>query len=88
MKIFNMIKPVSCYGRNHSQTIFAREIPIKILAASSCMTDFFCENIASSNFCDNRKSALTLTLNVNFFFFLFKDVEKKNGAKEPQTPHP
>ena len=23
-----------------------------------------------------------------FIFFLFKDVEKKNGAKEPQTPHP
>ena len=29
-----------------------------------------------------------LMTSITFFFFLFKDVEKKNGAKELQTPHP
>ena len=31
---------------------------MKILAASTCMIDFFCKSMAASNFCDDGKSAL------------------------------
>ena len=46
-------------GRKHLQTIFTIENLIKILAASTCMTDFFCKSMAASNFCDHTKSAFT-----------------------------
>ena len=54
-----VLSRLSCHGRKHSQTIFTIEIPIKILAASTWMIDFFCKSMAASNFCDERKSALT-----------------------------
>ena len=44
-------------AEKHSQTIFTIEILIKILAASTCMIDFFCKSMAASNFCDDSKSA-------------------------------
>ena len=48
------------HGRKHSQTIFTIEILIKILVASTCMIDFFGRTMATSDFCDDRKFALSL----------------------------
>ena len=42
--------PVSSHGRNHSQTVSTIGIRIRILVASTRMTDFFCKNIAASSF--------------------------------------
>ena len=53
------LRPASFSWQKHSRTIFAIEILIKMLAASSCMIDFFCKSMAASNFCDDRKSALS-----------------------------
>ena len=50
---------LSCHGRKHSQTIFTIEIPIKILAPSTCMIDFLCENMVARSLCNDRKSALS-----------------------------
>ena len=47
----------SCHGINHSQTIFTIGILIKILAASTCVIDFFCKNTAASSFCGDSKFA-------------------------------
>ena len=58
-----LLSRLSCHGRKHSQTIFTIEILIKILAASTCMIDFFCKNMAASKFCDERKSTLIYPLN-------------------------
>ena len=55
-----LLSRLSCHGRKHSQTIFTIEIFIKILAASTCMIDFFCKSMAASNFCDEKKSAFRL----------------------------
>ena len=38
---------------------FTITILIRILAASTCTSDFFCKGMAASNFCYDRKSALT-----------------------------
>ena len=56
--VLQVLSRLSCHGRKHSQTIFTIEILIKILAASTCMIDFFCKSMAASKFCDERKSAL------------------------------
>ena len=45
-------------ANNTRRQLFTIEIPIKILAASTCMIDFFSENIVASNFWDDRKSTL------------------------------
>ena len=42
----------------NSHTMFIIEILIKVLAASSCMIDFFCKSMAASNFCDDGKPNL------------------------------
>ena len=57
-KVFDtsMWGQLSCHGRKYLQTIFTIEIIFKILAASSCMIDFFCKSMATSNFCDDEKS--------------------------------
>ena len=39
---------------------FLVDSPLKILAASTYMIDFFCKSTAASNFCNDRKSALNL----------------------------
>ena len=56
LQIFIMfLSRLSCHGRKHSQTIFTIEILIKILAASTCIIDFFCKSMR-----DKRKSAFRL----------------------------
>ena len=51
---------LSCHCKKHSQTILTIESLIKILAASTCMVDFFCKIMVASNFCNDKKSALNL----------------------------
>ena len=41
---------------NNRTRISGKEILVKILAESTWMIDFFCKNMAASNFCDDRKS--------------------------------
>ena len=59
---------LSCHCRKHSQTFFTTEILIKILAASTCMIDFFCKSMAATIYCDDRRSA---------FMFLFGAENRK-----------
>ena len=49
----------SFHGRNHSQTIFTTGMLIKMLAASTCIVDFFRKNIAASSFYNDRKFAFS-----------------------------
>ena len=68
--VTNALGRFSCHGRKSSQTIFTIEILIKILAASACTIDFFCNSVAVSNFCDERKSALGHLYEAPFKFVL------------------
>ena len=58
---------LSCHGKKQSQTILTIESIIKLLAASTFMIDFFCKSMASSNFCDDRKSAINLLTSFKAF---------------------
>ena len=49
-------------AENTHRQIFTTEVLIRILAANTCMIDFFCESTAASNFCNDRKSALGLVV--------------------------
>ena len=55
-------------SENTRRHFFTTEILIKILAASTCMIDFFCKSMAAAIYCDDRKSA---------FMFLFGAENRK-----------
>ena len=44
-------------AENTPRQFLQLEILIKMLAASTCMIEFFCKSMAASNFCNERKSA-------------------------------
>ena len=77
---------LSCHFRKHSQTIFAVKFPIKMLIASTCRTDFFCENMAASNFCDDKKSALSLALVIIWLHIFVKTCLRVISAMTKNPP--
>ena len=72
---------------------FTIEVLNKILAASTCMIDFFCKSMTASNFCDERKSALIMfsvgdgNFKVNSLRVLWSAKSKKIEIFSMQTYH-